>query len=111
MKETKVFNLSERERSLAEFYCGECLGNAETAAVKAGYSKRYARGNAHKIIKRKRVQEYIEHLTQETVNERIATITEIKEFWTEIMNDKNAKDRDRLRASELLAKAHGIFDW
>ena len=107
----KVFNLSERERSLAEYYSGECLGNAEMAAIKAGYSKRYARGNAYKIIKRKRVRDYIEYLTQETVNERIATIEQIKEFWTEIMNDENAKDRDRLRASELLAKAHGIFDW
>lgn len=107
----KKEELNPKERAFAEFYCGECLGNAEQSAIMAGYSRKYARGHAHEIIKRPRVKKYIEEITKATTTYRIATIEEIKAFWTEVMNDTNAKYRDRLRASELLARAAGEFDF
>ena len=103
----------------ATYYVGECGGNAEKSAIKAGYSKNYARGNSHKLLARKDVQEYIAYLRYLQQNDpanpvlHIATLNEIQSFWTNVMNSNNYLIRDRLKASELLAKAKGAFntDW
>jgi phage terminase small subunit len=41
--------------------------------------------------------------------EFIADITETKRYWTEIMRDGNADMKDRLKASEFIAKTNGAF--
>ena len=40
---------------------------------------------------------------------RIADMEEINEFWTSVMRDKDESTKNRLRASELRAKASGAF--
>lgn len=35
---------------------------------------------------------------------------ELLAYWLDLMNDEEAKPQDRLRASELLARALGMFD-
>ena len=40
---------------------------------------------------------------------RIADMAEINAFWTSIMRDEEADRRDRLKASELRARAAGMF--
>lgn len=40
---------------------------------------------------------------------RIADMQEINAFWTETMRDNTAERRDRLKASELRARAAGMF--
>ncbi len=40
---------------------------------------------------------------------RIADMEEINEFWTSVMRDKREETKDRLKASELRAKAAGAF--
>ena len=103
-------NVKEREKKVAIYYCGEAHGNAEKACIMAGYSKKYARGNAYKIVANSGVQRYIEYLNSLIVNrEYIATVEEIQMFWTNIMNDESQKIKDRLRASEYLAKVKGMF--
>lgn len=100
---------------VAIYYVGECAGNAEASAVKAGYSKRYARGNAYKLVARKDVQEYIAYLRYLQENDpsnvdlHIATLNEIQSFWTDVMYNPVFEMKDRLRASEYLAKAQGMF--
>lgn len=100
-------------RLMATYYCGEAQGNAEKAAVLAGYSKKYARGNSYKLVAREDFQEYIEYLnslTKHSLAKHIATIEEIQAFWTEIFTDEEQKTSDRLKASELLAKCKGAFN-
>ena len=40
---------------------------------------------------------------------RIAGMEEINAFWTNVMRDKDEETKDRLKASELRAKAAGAF--
>ena len=40
---------------------------------------------------------------------RIADMEEINAFWTNVMRDKGEETKDRLKASELRAKAAGGF--
>lgn len=116
MEEPKI---KPQLKLVATYYMGECAGNAEQSAIKAGYSKAYARGNAYKLVARKDVQAYIAYLKylQETNPANpalhIATLNEIQSFWTNVMNDQKWEMKDRLRASESLAKSQGAFnnDW
>lgn len=105
--------LNPRQRKFAEYYCGEHIGNAEAAMIAAGYSPTYARGNASNLIANNSIQEYIAEINAKTIAKTVATIVEIKTFWTSVMNDEDEMIQHRLRASELLAKASGIFntDW
>lgn len=91
-------------------YVGKCCGNAEKSAINAGYSKTYARGNAHKLVARRDIQEYIEYLrSKNSVEVEIMSVQEVQKFWSDLIKDKTAHNRERLRASELLAKAQGQF--
>lgn len=108
--------LKPQLKLVAMFYTGECCGNAEKSAIKAGYSAKYARGNAYKLVARKDVREYIEYLKYlqsiNTINPElhIATLREIQFFWTSIMENPGYNTKERLRASELLAKSKGAFE-
>lgn len=114
MNEPKI---KPQYKLVASYYVGEALGNAERAVVLAGYSPKYARGNAHKIVARKDVREYIKYLqslTEYDVQKHVATAVEIQGFWTDVMHNGDCRVSDRLKASELLAKANGMFnndDW
>ena len=62
------------------------------------------------------MQQYIAYLRYlQSVNPtspilHIATINEIQGFWTNVMDSNRYDIKDRLRASELLAKSIGGFD-
>lgn len=109
-------NIKPQLKLLAKFFVGAAKGNAEQSARMAGYSRNYARSAAYKLIAREDVQEYITYLNEvvRCSADNIAAIQEIQEFWTNIMMDPSQKTRDRIRASELLAKVQGAFkesDW
>lgn len=48
-------------------------------------------------------------LSKEIKSNNVATLEEIFEFWTNVFNDKNEYMKNRIKASELLAKAKGGF--
>lgn len=76
-------NLKPQHQAFADYYIE--LGNAEQAAIKAGYSERYARGNAYKLVAISGVKEYIDKRMEELKSERVADQQEIMEFLTAIM--------------------------
>lgn len=113
--------LNKRQVAFCRYYCGECLGDSEQAAIKAGYRATSARTSAAKLLKREDVLQYITQLNEEitrnyaekvaeSVKYDIASIAEIQSFWTDIMKNEDEPMRNRLRASELLAKAQGMFN-
>ena len=52
---------------------------------------------------------YIADREEILASPRIATMEEINEFWTGIVRDEDADIKDRLKASELRARAAGGF--
>lgn len=72
--------MKERQRRFADEYLIDL--NAEAAAVRAGYSPRYARGNAYKLVARSGIKEYIA---------------------------KRMAEKERLKAAELLGKRYALF--
>ena len=56
------------------------------------------------LIKERRAE-----LSKDIKKSTIASLEDIYEFWTETFNNEDLKNADRLKASELLAKAKGGF--
>lgn len=99
--------MNARQKKFCEFYA-EC-GNAAEAARQAGYSKRAARRQAARLLSNVDVQAYISELRDKSASARIASIAQIRAFWSDVLNDSRVKTSDRLRAGELLARSSGAF--
>lgn len=104
-------NIKPQFKLVAINYIGKCCGNAEKSVVAAGYSPKYARGNASKIVAREDVQEYIEWLRSSDghVTREIMELDELQEFWSNVIKNNALDMKHRLRASELLGKSKGAF--
>lgn len=106
--------LTPKQQSFADYYIQ--LGNAEQAAIKAGYSKKYARGNAHKLVANSCISTYIEERLSKIEDARIAKGEEVLQYLTKVMRGEE-KDQfgldpslqDRTKAAELLGKRYRLF--
>lgn len=99
--------LNEKQRRFCEFYA-ETVNGAE-AARKAGYSEKTARQIANELLTKPDILQYIRKLQDELAEPRIAGVSEIKAYWSDTMRNEDLKPKDRLKASELLAKSAGAF--
>lgn len=122
--------MKDRQRRFADEYLIDL--NAEAAAVRAGYSPRYARGNAHKLVARSGIKEYIQKRMAEKESELIADQNEVLRYLTAVMRgestseeiivegigdgrskarklEKTPSEKDRLKAAELIGKRYGLF--
>ncbi len=86
-------------------------GNAKQSYINAGYSARgnSAEANASRLLRNDKVLAYIKQRNQEIDKDTIADMTEVKEFWTNMLRNRAADPKDRLKASELIAKTNGAF--
>ena len=99
--------MTEKQRRFCEFYA-QCT-NATEAAKAAGYSERTAYSSGQRLLRNAEIKKFLESLLEPEHEKSIATVTEIREFWTDIMNSQNEKTVSKLKASELLARSLGLF--
>lgn len=119
--------LNVRHEAFVEYYIE--LGSAEQAAIKAGYSERYARGNAYKLVANSGIKKRIEERMEELRSERVAGQQEILELLTSvargdlqasvligtgggaerITNDMPPTMNERIKAAELLGKRYAMW--
>ncbi len=123
---TGAKKMREQEKAFADYYLE--TGNAEQSAIRAGYSKRYARGNAHKLVARRCIREYLDARIAAKEEKRIAKQDEVLQFLTSVMRgepteqiplglgygeqmlvDKTMDGRERVKAAELLGKRYALF--
>lgn len=57
----------------------------------------------------RKLKDYIRDRDELLESPRIATMKEVNAFWTKIMQSEEEKTADRLKASELRARAAGAF--
>ena len=97
--------LTEKQKAWVDYY--KQGKTAAEAARLAGY-----RGNNMDVIGAQnlgKLSSYIRDRDKVLEAPRIADMQEINEFWTNIIRDTGEKAADRLKASELRAKAAGMF--
>lgn len=99
--------MTDKQAMFIEEYL-TCL-NATEAAKRAGYSERTAYSQGQRLLKNAEVQAVISAAMSERKNSLIASREQRQEFWTAVMNDSDSAMKDRLKASELLARSEGDF--
>lgn len=122
----EVKKLTPKQQAFADYYIE--LGNAEQAALQAGYSKAYARGNAHKLVANVSVKSYIDNRMEELKSKRVADQQEVLEYLTSILRGEQTEEtlrgvgegaqtiddidvsaKDRIKAAELLGKRYAMW--
>lgn len=102
--------LNERQKRFVRAY--RETGNATVSAKRAGYA-----GNddslavtGSKLLRNPKVAVELAKADEKAAKANIATVDELHEFWTRVLRgDEPAEMKDRLKASELRAKAAGVF--
>ncbi len=107
-------------------------GNATEAAIKAGYSEKYANTNASKLLQNTTVKAYIDERLKELSDKKIADQQEVLEYLTSVLRGESSSEvvviegqgegvsrakpmqkapdeKERLKAAELLGKRMGLF--
>jgi len=111
-------------------FCDEYLIdlNATQAAIRAGYSEKYAHTNAAKLLQITTIQEFIAARMDEKESKLIADQDEVLRYLTAVMRgkseacvlardetgaeqviEKRPDEKERLKAAELLGKRYGLY--
>ena len=97
--------MNDRQKRFADEYLIDL--NAEAAAIRAGYSPRYARGNAHKLVANSGIQAYIQkRMNKRSERTEITQDKEIEELA--IIAFSNATDYAHIVEKQAIAEIDGI---
>ena len=121
-----MVKLTEKQKRFADYYIE--LGNATQAAIKAGYSSKYANTNASKLLQNTTIKSYIDERLSQLASERIVSAEEVLEFLSSVMRNEQKEEvlkgvgmgeqakthievsaKDRVKAAELLGKRYALF--
>lgn len=99
--------LTERQKKFAEYYA-QC-GNITESAIKSGYSKKYAEGNACRLLENVSICEYIQELTEKSKTDRILTAIQRQEILSDIARNEENIPSDRIKSIDTLNKMTGEY--
>ncbi|HFI0563128.1 TPA: terminase small subunit [Streptococcus suis] len=118
--------LTLKQQRFADEYI--ICGNATEAAIKAGYSGKYANTNASKLLQNTTIKSYIDERLEELKSEKVADQQEVLEYLTSVMRGQTQEQtlcsigelgqqvididvgaKDRIKAAELIGKRYGIW--
>ena len=122
----KITKLTLKQQRFADEYI--ISGNATDAAVKAGYSKKYANTNASKLLQNTTIKSYIDEKLAELQSQKVADQQEVMEYLTAVMRGEKTEPllvldgegtqkvinavppvQARTKAAELLGKRYSLF--
>lgn len=126
----EMTKLTLRQQRFADEYI--IHGNIERAALNAGYSERYARGNAHKLVANVSIKSYIDKRLEELQSKAVADQREVMEYLTAVMrgeqsdeelilvpnsdfvseverHERRSDTTQRTKAAELLGKRYAMW--
>ncbi len=102
--------------------------NATQAAIKAGYSKKYANTNASKLLQNTTIKSYIDERLEDLQSKKVASQQEVMEYLTSVMRGQETEQtiigvadlgqeltdievsaKDRIKAAELLGKRYRMW--
>lgn len=88
--------MNERQKKFADEYL--ISGVAYNAALKAGYSEKYAKSDSHKLLENTRIKAYIEERLKELEKEKIAKQDEVMQVFTSILRQELMEEVIELNA-------------
>ncbi len=113
MKDIKPYKVGDKLTPKQQMWIDEYIkcDNLAEATIRAGYTCKNPRAMGYQnSIKFKELLEARRlEINKSINNNNIASLEDIFEFWTRIFKSERQETKDRLKASELLAKAKGGF--
>ena len=111
-KKSALDALNGRQRDFVLRYAKS--GIMKQAALEAGYSRGGITAIIYNLSKNPKVQAAIHELRADDEDATIASIKELREWWTSIIRGTGeagdgAELKEQLRASDLLGKSQGAF--
>lgn len=97
--------LSKKQLAFIDLYDG----NLEESAIKAGYNPISAKRTAIRNMHNATIRHLIQQKREAEIKPQVISRIERQVYWSNIMRDETNPLRDRLRASELLARSEGDF--
>ena len=97
MRENDKRPLTLKQKAFAEYYAGECNGNACQSAIKAGYSKKTALEQGCQTLIKLNVKDYINELLAKKAKERVYNKVTAEQLLYDLMerckadNDKSTE--------------------
>ncbi len=122
---SEVIAVTDKQKRFCDEYLIDL--NATQAAIRAGYSSKYANTNANKLLQNTTIKSYIDTQLEKLHKESIAEADEVLRYFTAVMRgesrsqvvvatpcgaesvDKPPDERERLKAAEMLGKYHTLF--
>lgn len=106
----EIKTLTERHKKFADDYIktGE-KANAYMRAYPNVKKMETAAAAATRLLKNVNVLTYIEERNKQLDDDNIADMKEVKRFWTNTMRDREEALRDRIKASECIARSESAF--
>ena len=102
--------LTPKQQAFADYYIQ--TGNA-TESYKRAYPSckkdDTARANASRLLTNANIVSYVAEKQKELESNRMANMEEVREFWSETMRNTENAMKDRLKASEMIARTSGAF--
>ena len=111
----KVYNKGDvltikQEKWIDEYIkCNDYTTASRNAGYKGSRNNLRAIGYQNSLKFKELLDERRLELSKEIKNNNIAELDDIFEFWSNIINDENEYMKNRIKASELLAKSKGAF--
>jgi len=99
--------LTEKQRLFIDYYLTHF--NATRAAKEAGYSHNTARFIAAENLSKPNIREKIDERVKEIISQTDEKRAALIQFWFDIMQDDEASEGGKLRASEDLGKYLAMF--
>lgn len=122
--------MNQRQKIFADEYLIDL--NAEQAAIRAGYSPKYARGCAYRLLANDGIKAYISSRMDEKEASLIASQDEVLRYLTAVLRgetrsavvvvestgdfcsrareiEKAPDEKERLKAAELLGKRYSLY--
>lgn len=121
--------LQPKQKAFADYYIES--GNVYESAIRAGYSKNYAKAQSFKLLDNVGIATYIQERIKSIEDERIAKGDEVLKYLTSVMRGeseseviiventmgsskskrvmKKPDEKERLKAAELLGKRYRLF--
>lgn len=124
----------EKMTAKQKLFCDEYLIdlNATQAAIRAGYSEKYAHTNANKLLQNTTVKQFIDERMAEKESSLIADQDEVLRYLTSVLRgesqsevvvvegtgmgesearliQKAPDEKERLKAADLLGKRYGLY--
>jgi thioredoxin-related protein len=109
MKERSIVmaTKSELRRNQALLNYKQNGGNMKKAMIDAGYSETYADKNARYLLGI--IGEEIKEIQEEIKSDKIKSVQDIQEWWSENIDDVTLDMSTRMKSSELLVRSQGGF--